>query len=130
MPGRKPNLFSETVLQSRKLSTIIKKSIEFDAKVNSKKVATRDTLRADFLIKTLISVSNQLFNTRAAISNKLIDALLSRDEKITKVVSNRLLSLGGYEYKDINNMVYYLTWFACTNVDPIYPTLDEFAKEA
>jgi hypothetical protein len=57
----------------------------------------------------------------------LINALLSRDEKITKVVANQLLSLGGYEYKDINNMVYYLTWFACTNEDPIYLTLDEFA---
>ena len=128
MAGRKPNVFSRTVLQSSNLPTIIEKAINYDAKVNNKTVATRDTLRADSLIKTLICISEESFKSKASISNKLIDALLSRDEHVTKAVSNQLLSLGGYEYNDINNMVYYLTWFACTEEEPIYPTLDKFAE--
>jgi hypothetical protein len=127
MAGRKPNVFSKAVLQSWSLSTIIDRAVEYDAKVNEKKVATRDTLRADFLIKTLISISERSFKSKASISNKLIDALLSRNEVVTKAVSEQLLSLGGYEYKDVNNMVYYLTWFACTSEEPVYSALDEFA---
>lgn len=127
MAGRKPNVFSKAVLQSWSLSTIIDRAVEYDAKVSEKKVATRDTLRADFLIKTLINISEQSFKSKSSISNKLIDALLSRNEVVTKAVSEQLLSLGGYEYKDVNNMVYYLTWFACTPEEPVYSTLDEFA---
>ena len=127
MAGRKPNVFSKAVLQSWSLSTIIDRAVEYDAKVNEKEVATRDTLRADLLIKALIRISEQSFKSKSSISNKLIDALLSRNEVVTKAVSEQLLSLGGYEYKDINNMVYYLTWFACTSEEPVYSTLDEFA---
>ena len=127
MAGRKPNVFSKAVLQSWSLSTIIDRAIKYDAKVNEKEVATRDTLRADLLIKALIRISEQSFKSKSSISNKLIDALLSRNEVVTKAVSEQLLSLGGYEYKDINNMVYYLTWFACTSEEPVYSTLDEFA---
>ena len=127
MAGRKPNVFSKAVLQSWSLSTIIDRAVKYDAKVNEKEVATRDTLRADLLIKALIGISEQSFKSKASISNKLIDALLSRNEVVTKAVSDQLLSLGGYEYKDVNNMVYYLTWFACTAEEPIYSTLDEFA---
>jgi hypothetical protein len=128
MAGRKPNVFSKTILQSWSLSTIIERAVEYDAKVKNKTVATRDTLRADSLIKTLISISEESFKSKSSISNKLIDALLSRDEQVTKAVSEQLLSLGGYKYSDINNMIYYLTWFACTSEEPIYATLDEFAK--
>lgn len=127
MAGRKPNVFSKAVLQSWSLSTIIDRAVKYDAKVNEKEVATRDTLRADLLIKALIRISEQSFKSKSSISNKLIDALLSRNEVVTKAVSEQLLSLGGYEYKDINNMVYYLTWFACTSEEPVYSTLDEFA---
>lgn len=127
MAGRKPNVFSKAVLQSWSLSTIIDRAVKYDAKVNEKEVATRNTLRADLLIKTLINISEQSFKSKSSISNKLIDALLSRNEEVTKAVSEQLLSLGGYEYKDVNNMVYYLTWFACTDVEPKYKTLDEFA---
>lgn len=126
--ARKPYVFSQNVLRTGRISEIIDLAVKYDAKLKNKSVSTRDTLRADMLIKALISISEESFKTKTTISNKLIDALLSRDERVTEAVNSCLLTLGGYKYDDINNMVYYLSWFACTDIDPEYSTLDEFVE--
>ena len=126
--GRRPYLFSKAVLQPWSLSTIIDRVIEYDAKVKNKKIATNDTLRLDSLIKAMIKVSENEFNSKGSISNKLIDALLSRDNEVTKIVKSSLNKLSGYKYDDLDDLVYYLSWFACTDKEPVYATLDEFAK--
>lgn len=126
MAGRKPNVFSKSILQNWSLSTIIERAVNFDAKIKEREVTTRDTLRADCLIKSLIGVSAEQFNSKSCIDNKLIDKLLNRDTKYTKLVEDQLLNLGGYKYSDINNMIYYLTWFACTSIEPEYVTIDDY----
>lgn len=126
--GRKSNIFSAAVLASTSLSKIIDRAVAFNAKMEEKEVTTRDTLRCDCLIKTLIGISAEEFNSKTSINDKLINKLLSRDTEYTGKVIDQLLSLGGWSYDDINNMVYYLTWFACTDIEPEFKTLNEFTE--
>lgn len=126
--GRRANIFNKATLVSANIAEIIDKAVAFDAKMKGREVKTRDTLRADCLIKALVSISEASFNSKSSINNKLLDLLLSRDEQVTNKVADHLLYLGGYKYSDINNMIYYLAWYACSDEDPIYNTLDEFAE--
>lgn len=127
MAGRKSMLFSKLRMQSYILSSIIDNAINFDVKVNDRKVTTRDTLRADILIKTMVSMSKDRYKTNGSIDNRLIDSLLNREESVVDELTSKVLA-EGYKFNDICNFVYYLVWFACANEDPKYKTLDEFVK--
>lgn len=127
MAGRKSMLFTKLRMQSYIISSIIENAINFDAKVRGSKITTRDTLRADVLMKKMVSLSAELYKTKGSIDNRLIDSLLNRDEEVTEKLSS-LVSSDGYTFKDVNNFVYYLAWFACTNVEPKYDTLDKYIE--
>ena len=127
MAGRKTMLFTKLRMQSYIISSIIDNAIKFDAKVRGSKITTRDTLRADVLVKKMVSLSAELYKTKGSIDNRLIDSLLNRDEEVTKKLSS-LVNADGYTFKDVNNFVYYLAWFACTDAEPKYDTLDKYIE--
>ena len=127
MAGRKSMLFTKLRMQSYIISSIIDNAIKFDAKVRGSKITTRDTLRADVLVKKMVSLSAELYKTKGSIDNRLIDSLLNRDEEVTKKLSS-LVNADGYTFKDVNNFVYYLAWFACTDAEPKYDTLDKYIE--
>ena len=127
MPGRKANLFSKTMLQDWSIRSIIDRTVEFDCKVQNKEINTRDILRCDGLVKTLIALSGEKFNTKTCISDKLIDAVLSGDGKMIKRINKELESLCGYKYENVQDIIYYLTWFALSNEEPEFKTLKEYS---
>ncbi len=127
MAGRKTMLFTKLRMQSYIISSIIDNAIKFDAKVRGSKITTIDTLRADALVKKMVSLSAELYKTKGSIDNRLIDSLLNRDEEVTKKLSS-LVNADGYTFKDVNNFVYYLAWFACTDAEPKYDTLDKYIE--
>ena len=127
MAGRKTMLFTKLRMQSYIISSIIDNAIKFDAKVRGSKITTRDTLRADVLVKKMVSLSAELYKTKGSIDNRLIDSLLNRDEEVTKKLSS-LVNADGYTFKDVNNFIYYLAWFACTDAEPKYDTLDKYIE--
>ena len=134
MAGRKSMLFTKLRMQSYIISSIIDNAIKFDAKVRGSKITTIDTLRADALVKKMVSLSAELYKTKGSIDNRLIDSLLNRDEEVTKKLSSlvnaesSLVNADGYTFKDVNNFVYYLAWFACTDAEPKYDTLDKYIE--
>ena len=123
--GRKANLYNKAKLGWA--AVIIDNAVKFYAKVRGAEVTTRDTLRCDALLKALIATSDANFNTKSSISDKLLNAVLERNEEFVNKVAVEFTYLSGYKYDDLANMVYYLVWFACTEDEPEYKTLDEFA---
>ena len=126
--AKKTNLFNRTMLQVRSIGPILDNAINFECKVRDKEVTTRDILRADGLLKTLLAVSGEFYNTKGIISDKLIDAIICEEKQIVNKVNKELEALTGYKYNNLPDMVYYLTWFALSDNEPEFKTLKEYSE--
>ena len=128
MAGRKANVFNKIKLTGFSIDSIINRTVEFDCKVRGVEVTTKETLKCDALVKVLMGVSGDRFNTKSCISDKLIDAILCGEKAFINKIDKEVVAFSGYKYDNIQDMVYYLTWFALTDVEPEYKTLKEYAE--
>lgn len=126
--GRKANLFNSNLMKKTVITEIKKKTIKYVFR-DKDEIPTREYLKLDALVEALTYVSGAYYQkSKNIISDNLLDDLLSRLENPTKLVADYIKVNSGYIYDDLNNMVYYLVWFGCTDANPTYESLDEFAN--
>ena len=124
--ARTANLFNKAKLNTTIIASIIDKAVNFDCKVRKTSPVTSDTLRADGIIKALISASGKFYNTKHYISDKLLNDVLNGNEEIISFVNSELNASTGYTCDNVSNLVYYLVWFTLTDVEPKAKTLNDY----